>query len=63
MTCEEIIKKWNMGFNKFQITNEYMEEHNKEADAKRDTERISKTKALAYVESIIFKHMVEQMKG
>lgn len=63
MTSEEIIKKWRIGFNKFQIADEYMKENNDEAEKRKDIEKISKIQALAYIEPIIFKYTIKQFKN
>lgn len=63
MLEEEIIKKWKIGLNKFQIADEYRRAQNREAFRSGDVEKISKKKALEHVEPIIFNYMVKQLKG
>lgn len=63
MSDEDILKKWRMGLNKFQVADKYRQEHNKKAKNNKEMKRITKYEALAYVEPIIFDYEVKGMKG
>lgn len=62
MSDETLIKIWNMGLTKLGVAKEYMKDHNKKAKGNKEMKRINIQQALEYVEPILFKYRMRQLK-
>lgn len=63
MPDEELIKMWNKGLTRLGAAKEYMKDFNKKAKDKKDVKKIKIQDALKYVEPILFKYRMKQLKG
>lgn len=63
MSDEDLIKLWNIGLTKLGVAKEYMKKNNKKAKENKDIKRITIQQALEYVEPILFKYRMKQLKG
>lgn len=62
MSEEDLIKMWNKGLTRLSVAKEYMKENNRRAKEKKEVERITMQEALSYVEPILFKYRLKQLK-
>lgn len=63
MSDEDLIKLWNSGLTKLGVAKEYMKDHNRKSKNQIDIKRISLNEALTYVEPILFKYRMKQLKN
>lgn len=63
MLDEDLINLWNKGLTKFAVAKRYMQDFNEKAKNRTDVKRINKEQALAYVEPILFKYRMKQLKS
>lgn len=63
MSDEDLIKMWNRGLTKLGVAKEYMKDHNKKAKQKKNMKRITIRQAFEYVEPILFRYRMKQLKG
>lgn len=63
MQDEDLIKLWNMGLTRNAVAKEYMKDNNRKAKEKKEIKRINIQQALQYVEPILFRYRMRQLKG
>lgn len=63
MQDEDLIKLWNKGLTKMGVAKEYMKDHNKKAKESKEIKRITMQQAFEYVEPILFRYRIKQLKG
>lgn len=63
MQDEDLIKLWNMGLTRNAVAKEYMKDNNRKAKEKKEIKRINIQQALQYVEPILFRYRMSQLKG
>lgn len=63
MSDEDLIKLWNGGLTRIGVAKEYMKNNNRIAKEKKEIKRINTQQALQYVEPILFKYRIRQLKG
>lgn len=63
MSDEDLIKLWNMGLTRNAVAKEYMKDNNRKPKEKKEIKRINIQQALQYVEPILFRYRMRQLKG
>jgi hypothetical protein len=63
MSDEDLINLWNKGLTKVAVAKRYMQDFNEKAKNRTDIKKINKEQALAYIEPILFKYRMEQLKS
>ena len=63
MQDEDLIKLWNKGLTKMGVAKEYMKDNKKKAKESKEKKIITMQQAFEYVEPILFRYRIKQLKG